>query len=55
MALIKCKECNHEISSTAEYCPHCGYKNDVRTCPECGALVKEDDEICKECGYPLKQ
>lgn len=55
MALIKCKECNHEISSTAEFCPHCGYKNDVRTCPECGALVKEDDEICKECGYPLKQ
>ena len=26
MAMIKCKECGKEISSTAEKCPHCGYK-----------------------------
>lgn len=25
MALIKCKECNKEISDTAKVCPHCGY------------------------------
>jgi hypothetical protein len=24
MALIKCYECNHEISSEAESCPNCG-------------------------------
>ena len=26
MALIKCVECNKEISDTAKTCPHCGYK-----------------------------
>lgn len=26
MALIKCKECGAEISSTAKVCPHCGAK-----------------------------
>ena len=53
MALIKCKECKKEISSTVKECPHCGYKNDARTCPECGAVVKASDTTCSECGYPL--
>lgn len=26
MALIKCSECNKEISDQAKMCPHCGYK-----------------------------
>lgn len=26
MALIKCPECNKEISNTAKRCPNCGYK-----------------------------
>ncbi len=26
MALIKCPECNHDVSSTAPTCPHCGYQ-----------------------------
>lgn len=26
MALIKCKECSKEISTTAVNCPHCGYR-----------------------------
>lgn len=26
MAMITCKECGKEISSTAERCPHCGCK-----------------------------
>ena len=25
MALIKCPECNKEVSDCAEACPHCGY------------------------------
>lgn len=29
MALITCKECGKEISSTAESCPHCGHKTDI--------------------------
>ena len=26
MALISCPECHKEISDSAEFCPHCGYK-----------------------------
>lgn len=26
MALIKCPECNKEVSDKAETCPHCGYR-----------------------------
>ena len=26
MALVKCKECNKQISDTAEKCPNCGFK-----------------------------
>ena len=26
MALIKCVECNKEVSDSAKVCPHCGYK-----------------------------
>lgn len=25
MALQKCPECNHNVSTEAESCPHCGY------------------------------
>lgn len=55
MALIKCKECGKSMSAQAKTCPHCGIKNDVRTCPECNNEVKEEDIYCKECGYPLKK
>lgn len=55
MALIKCKECNKEISSTVKTCPHCGFKNDKKTCPECGVVVKQTDKSCPECGYPLEK
>lgn len=55
MALIKCSECHKEISSNAKVCPHCGYKNDNKTCPECGAIVKTTDSTCPECGFPLQK
>lgn len=28
MALINCKECGKELSDSAEFCPHCGFKYD---------------------------
>ena len=55
MALIRCAECNKEISSSAKICPNCGYKNDNKTCPECGTVVKNGDAFCPECGYPLQK
>ena len=42
MALIKCKECGNEISSSANVCPHCGIKVSITKCPECGAKVSDD-------------
>lgn len=27
MSLITCKECSHQISKTAKFCPNCGAKN----------------------------
>lgn len=53
MALIKCKECGEQISSTAKACPHCGFQNVIVTCPECGKKVKPTDSTCPSCGYPL--
>ncbi len=55
MALIKCKECGSEISSTAKSCPHCGYKNDNKVCPECGSDVGTNDKVCSSCGFPLQK
>ena len=55
MALIKCKECGSEISSTAKSCPHCGYKNDNKVCPECGNSVGTNDKVCSSCGFPLQK
>ena len=28
MAIIKCKECGKDISTTADCCPHCGYRTE---------------------------
>jgi RNA polymerase subunit RPABC4/transcription elongation factor Spt4 len=28
MALVKCKECEHEISKKADVCPNCGFKRE---------------------------
>lgn len=55
MALIKCKECGKNMSSTAKACPNCGFKNDSKTCPECHAFVKPSEVTCHECGYPLQK
>lgn len=43
MALIKCPECNKNISDKAE------------TCPECGKIVKHTDAVCPDYGYPLQK
>ena len=53
MALIKCSECNKEISSSAKVCPHCGIKQSNEVCPECGKKLKGDEQNCPECGFPL--
>ena len=55
MALIKCKECGKEISSSAKTCPHCGISLNNKACPECGKKLKGDEVSCPECGLPLNK
>lgn len=62
MALIKCPECNNQISDKADACPHCGMpvkemlsKISKRECPECGAMVEAESEECPECGYVFSE
>lgn len=51
MSLIKCPECNQEVSSKAPLCPHCGVKiaDNVKRCPVCGAFLLMDAEQCPKC------
>lgn len=44
MALIKCIECNQEISDTAKSCPHCGYKYKKQT-PNIKSILSSFKEI----------
>lgn len=55
MALIKCSECNKEISDKASACPNCGCPIEKKiTCSECGKEIKENDKVCKNCGCPIE-
>ncbi len=62
MALIKCPECDKEISDKAKKCIHCGKIfveekpiNEKNKCPECGMVLEETDEICPNCGCPVEK
>lgn len=53
MALIKCPECGHEISSKAKTCVHCGCN--IFVCPECNKAYSEAIERCNACGYIMNE
>jgi tetratricopeptide (TPR) repeat protein len=57
MALIKCPECNREISDNALTCPYCGVaiRGKFIKCPECSRLVSINAKACPECGFPIKK
>lgn len=58
-----CVGCGEAIANDAQYCPHCGAKNeiietgevvdDVTKCPVCGAEVDIDDTYCASCGAEI--
>ena len=54
MAMIKCKECDKEMSDHAKACPHCGYENDITFCPECDKQLSSKAVLCPNCGYSIK-
>lgn len=55
MALIKCKDCENEISDSAESCPKCGapvpkaISDDEEQCPFCMTAVHQDAMFCPSC------
>lgn len=55
MALIKCKECGHEVSDKASTCPNCGcpIEKGIK-CNECGTELSPIDEVCPNCGNPIQ-
>ena len=56
MAMIKCPNCNEDISDKAMKCVHCGYILKKETgifCEECGAELKENEKVCSNCGCPV--
>lgn len=56
MALIKCKECGHDVSDKAEMCPNCGCPIEKKIyCEECGQELSTKDKVCTNCGYPITE
>ncbi len=54
MALIKCRECDNEISTMAKVCPNCGAPNNkqgpTKKCKKCGSNVGLKEKKCPNCG-----
>lgn len=56
MPLINCKDCDTEISDSAESCPKCGapvpktLSADEAACPHCMSVVHKDAWVCSGCG-----
>lgn len=54
MALIKCSECETEMSDKAKFCPKCGTENKIMFCPECGKQLSKKAIMCPKCGYAFE-
>ncbi len=66
MALIKCSECGHDVSTQADTCPNCGVSifkvqtqqlqiETTKFCSRCGAQIDIQAEICPKCGVMVSQ
>lgn len=63
MALMKCPECEREISDKAYSCPHCGFpmkqvsieqvENLAESCRYCGEENPINSDYCEHCGMRL--
>lgn len=55
MALTECKECGGKVSTEADSCPHCGYRE--KKVEEPKAENKEEPKyqgsVCSNCGHPF--
>lgn len=62
MALIKCNECGHDVSSRAKLCPNCGNplddeKDEIKEKKKCtcGYYNDNDAVFCENCGKALSK
>lgn len=64
MALIKCPNCDKDVSDKAKSCPACGHvlieepvteekAPEIHVCEECGAQLPADATSCPSCGCPV--
>lgn len=56
--MIKCPECNKDISDKASKCVHCGAKlieEEKKVCEECGNELKKNTKVCPKCGCPVEE
>lgn len=51
MALTKCSDCGHDVSTRAAACPNCGAPVDP-VCEDCGTQVHPNIAACPNCGAP---
>lgn len=53
MAITKCPNCNHKVSTLAAKCPHCDTEvaGNLSYCPECNDAYINGSTICPSCGY----
>lgn len=51
MSLIKCPECDHNVSSKAPFCPNCGVliEGNIKRCPVCGGYSLMSATECPHC------
>lgn len=54
-----CDKCGRVITKNAEYCEHCGAKQQtglgLKTCPECKTKNSGNAAFCEKCGHEFKE
>lgn len=54
--MIKCPECNKELSDGAEFCDGCGCRIPETTfCPNCGEQASAGFAFCRKCGASIAE
>ena len=54
MALIKCGNCEKDVSNKAQFCVYCGYSLDTIKCEDCGQALPANAQFCMNCGCPVE-
>ena len=53
-----CDKCGRVITKAAEFCEHCGSKQEtglgLKNCPECKTKNSGTAKFCEKCGYEFK-